>query len=157
MGRNATVCLAVWIGALLGCMPAAGEDWVRLGNSAIDFSLAGLATGPVERVWYGPGGDSLLIQTSSGKVFETKDFESWKASAATAAPAAGRSAIARLPEAGAKTRTAAGQSPASYAFGGYVYRSKDGGASWDNLTAARVPRRVGLTGRLRFERSGDLP
>jgi uncharacterized protein (TIGR03437 family) len=139
MGRNATACVAVWIGALLGCVPAAAEDWVRLGNSAIDFSLAGLATGPVERVWYGPSGDSLLIQTSTGKIFETKDFETWRAAASSVAPLAADQIISKLPEVGARARTAAGQSPASYAFGRYVYRSKDGGASWDNLTAARVP------------------
>jgi uncharacterized protein (TIGR03437 family) len=142
MGRKATLCVAVWVGGLLACVPVAGEDWVRLGNSAIDFSLAGLATGGVERAWYGAGGDGLLIQTSNGKIFETKDFESWKA-AASAPPAvpdgSARLAGAALPEAGAKTRTATGQSSASYAFGRFVYRSKDGGASWDNLTAARVP------------------
>src|SRR5580700_9226228 len=129
MGRNATACVAVWIGALLGCVPAAAEDWVRLGNSAIDFSLAGLATGPVERVWYGPSGDSLLIQTSTGKIFETKDFETWRAAASSVAPLAADQIISKLPEVGARARTAAGQSPASYAFGRYVYRSKDGGAS----------------------------
>jgi uncharacterized protein (TIGR03437 family) len=138
MGSKATVCVAVWVGGLLACVPAAGEDWVRRGNSAIDFSLAGLATGPVERVWYGPGGDSLLVQTSTGKIFETKDFESWKAVASPVAPPAADQIIARLPEAGARTRTASGQSSASYAFGRFVYRSKDGGSSWDNLTAARV-------------------
>ena len=139
MGRKATACIAVWIGALLACVPAAAEDWVRLGNSAIDFSLAGLATGPVERVWYGPRGDSLLVQTSNGKIFETKDFESWKAVASSIAPPAADQIISRLPENSARARMATGQSPAAYAFGRYVYRSKDGGASWDNLTAARVP------------------
>ena len=52
MGRKATAYVAIWVGAMLGSVPAAAEDWVRLGNSAIDFSLAGLATGPVQRVWY---------------------------------------------------------------------------------------------------------
>ncbi len=139
MGRKATAYVAIWVGAMLGSVPAAAEDWVRLGNSAIDFSLAGLATGPVQRVWYSSAGDSLSIQTSSGKIFETKDFESWKAVASAIAPAAPEQIFARLPETGAKTRTATGQSPAAYAFGRFVYRSKDGGASWDNLTAARVP------------------
>ena len=139
MGRKATVSVAVWVGALLASVPAAAEDWVRRGNSAIDFSLAGLATGPVERVWYGPSGDSLLVQTSTGKIFETKDFESWKAVASSVAPLAADQMISRLPEAGARIRAVSGQSPASYAFGRYVYRSKDGGSSWDNLTAARVP------------------
>lgn len=143
MGRKATVYISAWAGAVLAVVsapvPARGQDWVRLGNSAIDFSLAGLATGPVERVWYGPQGDSLFIRTSSGKIFETKDFESWKASASALVPPDTGQSLSKLPETGAKVRTAAGQSSASYAVGQFVYRSKDGGENWDNLTAARVP------------------
>jgi uncharacterized protein (TIGR03437 family) len=108
-----------------------------LGNSAIDLSLAGLATGPVSRVWYSPAGDSLFIQTQSGKVFESKDFETWKSSNAVA-PEAVNASMARTPENGAKLRLAVGQSGAAYGFGQFVYRSADGGASWDNLTAVKV-------------------
>ena len=50
-----------------------------MGNAAIDLDLAGLATGPVDRVWYSPAGDQLRIRTSSGKVFETNDFDRWAA------------------------------------------------------------------------------
>ncbi len=139
MGRKATVLLATWVGALFASPVVWAEDWVRLGNSAIDFSLAGLATGAVERVWYAPQGDGLFIQAKSGKVYQTSDFESWRPVTAGVAPPLPDQSVLKLPEPGAKTRTATGQSPASFAFGQYVYRSKDGGASWDNLTAAKVP------------------
>src|SRR5215471_9650558 len=130
LSRLATAAFAL----ALGSLGVRGESWVRLGNSAIDLSLAGLATGPVSRVWYSGAGDSVFIQTQSGKVFESKDFETWKPSTA-AAPDAGNASIGRAPEAGAKLRLAAGQSGAAYGFGQFVYRSADGGATWDNLTA----------------------
>ncbi len=112
----------------------ANHDWRRVGNTAIDQSLAGLATGPVSRVWYSSSGP-LLIQTASGWVFATADFETWHAVQA-APPAEPPSApVARLPENGARVRTPAGEPATAYAFGKFVYRSEDGGANWDNLTA----------------------
>src|SRR5579863_1995015 len=72
-----------------GASPSAGVaatgspsgDWRRVGNSSIDLSLAALAAGPVDRVWYSASG-SLLIHTASGRVFETSDSETWHRSAA---------------------------------------------------------------------------
>ncbi len=110
------------------------EDWVRLGNSAIDDSLAGLATGAVERAWYSPAGDRLMIRTQSGKVFETADFENWRAST-EAVPAVLAGTAIRQPENGARIRAGGGT---SYAFGNFVYKSQNGGASWENLTAVAV-------------------
>jgi uncharacterized protein (TIGR03437 family) len=132
--RVATAALAL----ALGSLGAHGESWVRLGNSAIDLSLAGLATGAVSRVWYSLSGDSVFIQTQSGKVFESKDFETWRASTAVA-PTEANLNLAKTPETGAKLRGAVGQSGAAYGFGTFVYRSADAGASWDNLTAVKVP------------------
>ncbi len=134
LGRLATLALTL----ALSSTGAWAESWVRLGNSAIDLSLAGLATGGVSRVWYSPTGDSVFIQAQNGKIFESKDFETWKVSNATV-PAESAASVGRLPEAGAKIRAAVGQSAAAYGFGTFVYRSADGGASWDNLTAAKVP------------------
>ena len=57
----------------------------------MDLELAGLATGPVDRVWYSPAGDQLSIRSSSGKIFETNDFDRW-----TAAPA--DTAVPPVPE-----------------------------------------------------------
>src|SRR5580692_10911736 len=55
--------------------PLANPDWYHVGNSLVDFSLAGLAGGPVDRVWYSPDGATLYAITSSGKTFETQTFE----------------------------------------------------------------------------------
>ncbi len=110
------------------------RDWRRVGNAAIDRSLAGLATGPVNRVWYSSSGP-LLIRTASGSTFATADFEAWRPVQAVV-PAEPQSApVSRLPEDGARVRTPVGEPAIAYAFGRFVYRSEDGGANWNNLTA----------------------
>src|SRR5271166_1163485 len=115
-----------------------GMDWRHVGNAAIDLSLAGLATGPVDRAWYSPDGSRLLIRTASGFVFETSDFETWRPVLAPAPEAATRTlAPARLPENGARVRSSAPASTLLYAVGRFAYRSDNGGAIWDNLTAFR--------------------
>jgi uncharacterized protein (TIGR03437 family) len=107
-----------------------------VGNSAIDRSLAGLATGPVNRAWYANSG-ALLIQTESGSVFGTTDFENWRATAAAVPPEPPSAEAAQLPESTARVRSAPGAPATAYAFGKFVYRSENGGASWENLTAFR--------------------
>ena len=102
----------------------------------MDLQLAGLATGPVDRVWYSPAGDQLFIRTSSGKVFESNDFDQWaEAPADTVVPAVPEGRSIALPEQGAQVRNPAGSSPRVYAFGRFVYRSDDSGKNWENLTA----------------------
>jgi uncharacterized protein (TIGR03437 family) len=113
-------------------------DWRHIGNSLIDQSLAGPATGPVERAWYSADGSRLLIRTASGRVFETSDFETWRlATAAAPAEPPARVAASRLPENGAQVRTQPQSSVRVYSFGRFAYRSDDGGGSWENLTAFR--------------------
>ena len=114
---------------------AQSSGWRHVGNSAIDRSLAGLATGPVGRVWFSDTG-TLRIQTASGRVFETSDLENWLASSAAVPPVSAGPAVLTSPEPGAHVRVV-GQSPVIYAFGKFVYRSENGGASWDNLTSYR--------------------
>ena len=114
-------------------------DWYHVGNALVDLSLAGLATGPVERVWYSADGGTLYAAASSGstakKTFETSDFEKWSASQAAAPAIADLSADAtNLPEFGARLKGFNGQRSTMYAFGAYVYQSQNGGASWDNVT-----------------------
>jgi uncharacterized protein (TIGR03437 family) len=117
-------------------VPASVPDWRRVGNTAIDWSLAALATGPVNRVWYSTSG-SLLIETAARRVLETKDFETWRP-AATPVPAEAQNApVVRLPESNAQVRTPVAAPATAYAFGKFVYRSDDGGANWDNLTGFR--------------------
>ncbi len=112
-------------------------DWRPVGNAAIDLELAGLATGPVDRVWYSPAGDQLWIRASSGKIFETSDFDRWTAvppENVVVPPAPGGRSIG-FPENGAQIRNPVDPSPRVYAFGQFVYRSDNSGKNWDNLTA----------------------
>ncbi len=135
----------------------AAPDWRRVGNAAMDLQLAGLATGPVDRVWYSAAGDQLFIRTSSrngsgnssGKLFESNDFDRWIAAPAnTVVPPVpeGRTLTPNelaLPEEGAQVRNPSGSSPRVYAFGRFVYRSDDSGKNWENVTAFHGPSIVG--------------
>jgi uncharacterized protein (TIGR03437 family) len=150
MGNAATVrrvgAICVAAAALLAS-PVSGQapaDWYHAGNHLLDLSLADLATGPVDRVWYSGDGGTLYALTSTGKVFETSDFETWRGSAAVAPAAvdamAGRSPA---PEASAHLRAVASQPSALYAFARFVYYSNDGGVNWENLTAFRTQSLIG--------------
>jgi len=145
MYKSATVrVLAATVAATVGAtlslhaqVPPSASPWRQIGNTLIDRSLAGLATGPVDRVWYSSDGSQLLIRTPTGKVFATSDLETWQP--ASGAPPANPSAPAtgRLPEPQAQTRASRIGSPRLYAFAKFVYSSENSGASWDNLTAYR--------------------
>jgi uncharacterized protein (TIGR03437 family) len=113
--------------------PPGLPTWRHIGNTVIDRSIAGLATGPVDRVWYGSTG-TVLAHTFSGRVFETADFETWRPSTAAAPPEAIPPVATRLPESAAKLR---GQSGMIYAVAKFAYKSENGGASWENLTSFR--------------------
>lgn len=140
MSRLATVLShTVSVGVLLTASGAAwaqaAPDWYHVGNSLEDLSLAGLATGPVDRVWYSADG-ATLYASASGKTFETNDFDRWVASQAEAPPAVDLSTEGTaLPEPGARLKGFNGQRSTIYAFGAFVYQSQNGGSSWDNLTA----------------------
>src|SRR5580693_5037296 len=62
--------------------------WEPVAGYALNVGLAGPVTGPVQAVWYLAGGTRLLVQTESGRVFETADFEQWKLNSSDAVPAA---------------------------------------------------------------------
>ncbi len=129
----ATVLLTAGASAQEGVSPQV--DWRHVGNSAINRSLAGLSTGPVDRVRFSTTG-SLLIQTVSGRVFQTVDYETWKPGTAAVSPDPALPAIP-LPEPGARLRARSPSATVLYAVGKYVYRSENEGASWDNLTNFR--------------------
>jgi uncharacterized protein (TIGR03437 family) len=112
-------------------------DWRRVGNANVDLGLAGLASGPVDRVWYTADGASLLIRTAAGKTYETSDFEKWMPVEAQP-PARKTDPMPALPERGAYARKATGQTPRAYSLGQFVYRSDNGGGNWENLNAVRV-------------------
>src|SRR5713226_4146343 len=112
MCKRATVggaVVAVLVSQAVVCQAAAQitPDWRHIGNAAIERGLAGLATGPVERVWYSQDGSQLYIRTASGKVWSTVDFESWKPAEQAANEPVSRFNPVRLPEPGARVRTQA--------------------------------------------------
>ena len=63
-------------------------EWRRIGNSAFEAGLAGIATGPVSRVWFSPDGGTLYAQTRSGKLWQTNDFQAWQPAATSASNSA---------------------------------------------------------------------
>ena len=106
-------------------------EWRHIGNSAVDLALASPASGAAERVWFSPEGARLFVRTSSGRVFETADFETWKrADAAVNAPEPDRGGAQSGP-----VRSNPLNPQRLYAFGQNVFRSDDGGSSWINVTA----------------------
>src|SRR5262245_24411623 len=98
-------------------------DWRHIGNALVDLNLAGLASGPVERVWYVENGSRLRVLTSMQRVFETTDFETWEpVSGASGAPAVVSGFAQTLPEPNAHARNPVTPSPRVYAYGESVYR-----------------------------------
>ena len=133
MYKSATAWILTATVSLFAQTPAKpATTWRAIGNTLIDRSLAGLATGPVDRVWYSADGSQLQIRTASGKIFATSDFETWRPSSGTP-PAPASPVLSRLPEADAQTRAGTSR---LYAFGKFVYASENG-ANWNNLTAYR--------------------
>jgi len=132
--------------------PVPDSGWRRVGNSAIELSLAGLATGPVDRVWYSASA-TLLIHTQSGRVLETSDFETWHPSNVAVPPdLPPRVAPATLPDGQARVRSG---SKVIYAVAKFAYRSESNGAAWDNLTSYRGASIVGDLADLAVSPSND--
>jgi len=117
-------------------------DWRHIGSFTVELGLAGPASGPVQRVWFGTGG-TLLALTETGRIYQTSDLENWQRSTVSVPPAVVNAKTQSLPEAGARTRALAGDNGRVYAFGNFVYRSDDGGAHWENMTVFRGASIVG--------------
>ena len=115
-----------------GVHAQSGPVWDPVAGYTLNLGLAGPATGPVKAVWYLAGGSRLLVQTESGRVFETADFEQWKLNSSDAVPAAPPKppAVAN-PRAGVQIAT-----PGTRRYSvtrDNIYGSDDG-ATWVNLT-----------------------
>src|SRR5258708_33465701 len=139
MGKKVTACgnLRIWLLILAAAGTVAGQsapEWRHVGNSAVDLGLAGLASGPVDRVWFTPDGSKLLIRTASGRTFDTDDFERWSSSDAQPV-AAEQGPVRSLPEEGASARTPNGQSPRACALAQIGYRSATGAGHSGTLLA----------------------
>jgi uncharacterized protein (TIGR03437 family) len=128
----------------VGVLAQTSPDWRKIGGAGVDLMLASPATGPVEHVWYSIDGSVLYARTSSGKVFQTEDFENWKAAINPPdPPSLLRASAVRLPEPGALIVTASNSRSRIWAMGQQLSRSDDGGRSWTNLTAYKSQSVVG--------------
>ena len=132
-----SICCAV---AVFLAVPAGfaqtAPAWRKVGSASVDLQLAGPATGPVDQVWFAPGGGVLYARAASGAVFETADYETWTPVAGAAEPPANRRATAaRLPEASARIVTLSSNPNVIFGLGRQLYGSEDGGHAWRNLTA----------------------
>ena len=67
-GRTA-LWFAIFVFAGTASAQDVRADWRRIGNSAMDLSLASVATGPVDRVWFSEDGARLFARAADGKVF----------------------------------------------------------------------------------------
>ena len=139
--------LATVLATTLVAGPAAAQNWTHIGNFVLDRGLAGAASGPVKRVWYGPGG-ALYAQTRVGRMYQTVDLENWQPSGASVHSVATNARVRTLPETGAQTRALPGDNGKVYAFGENVYRSEDGGAHWENVTVYRGASIIGAVADL---------
>jgi uncharacterized protein (TIGR03437 family) len=131
--------------AFAGLAAAQTANWRKVGSSAVDLLLASPATGPVENVWFSTDGGVLYARTRSGKVFETADYEIWQPSAAASEPATltPAPAVYRVPEPG--SRVVADSFGRTFALGRQLFRSSDGGRTWDNLSAFRTDSVIGFS------------
>src|SRR3954471_15705160 len=127
MSNNATLLplLRVSLAGLVLAATAVAQapDWRRVGNSTLDLDLAGLATGPVDRVWYSTSGDQIWARSSSGKTFVTNDLDHWVAAGpGSLTPPAPTGSTLRTPENSARVRNPASASSRVFAFGQFVHR-----------------------------------
>ncbi len=133
--KTRILALALGIASAFPTWAQTATAWKRVAGTTIDEGLAGLASGPVETVWYTPGGRGLLARTQSGRIFETTDFVHWRlntAGALSQPPAGAEASPESLPEAGARVQEVSGR---LYAAGtSNLYESEDNGRTWVNLT-----------------------
>jgi uncharacterized protein (TIGR03437 family) len=142
----------LWSTVFLMLVLAAGTSaqdrvpaWRKVGSTAVDLNLASPATGAMKQVWFSDDGTLLYAATKDGKVFATRDFETWQAVAnPPAAPQPPQApSVARRPEDGAEIVGASANTFDAFALGRNLSRSNDGGHSWINLTGYRSQSVIG--------------
>ena len=120
-----------WL-ALSAALAQSQLSWKNLGGTSVSADLAGPVSGPVRRAWYSASGDRLSVETASGRIFETQDFEHWRLNLSGPAPLSLPGLNALIPEGGTRMLVAGNR---LYAAGAdNIYSSDDAGRSWLNLT-----------------------
>ncbi len=130
-----TVTNLVLAHGLLSAQIVQTADWRRIGNSAIDFSLSGPASGSVDRVWFDSEGGKIFARTGSGAIFSTEDLEGWLPVAHSVMPPTENTPARRLPDGARLSRARFTSSQKKYAAGAHIWRSESGGDGWENVTS----------------------
>ena len=117
--------------------PSWTADWRRIGNSAVDFSLPGPASGAVDRVWFDAEGARIFALTAAGVIYTTEDLEGWQLVKQAAAPLVENAVSRRVPSGARLVRAQVRNSRKSYAAGAHIWRTENGGDAWENLTSYR--------------------
>jgi uncharacterized protein (TIGR03437 family) len=129
-------------------------DWRAVGNQILEAAVpVGLASGPVERVWFSADGARLFAQLDNGQVLENADDDSWQVAkgAGVAPPASVRAKNLQAKNWAALTgyrgQSIIGGAPVDAAIspvdgddfvvanGQGLWRTRDGGESWTGLNA----------------------
>ncbi len=146
--RRATLPLALLLANTVAQNPLWSQtllDWRHAGGYTVEQGLAGPAGGRPDAVWF--AGNLLYARTASGQTFQTADFQHWQTATAVEPkhPAAALDARGRLPEAASKLQAVVEDPAAVFALAKNVYRSTDGGMSWQNITAYGSDPVIGAT------------
>ena len=115
-------------------------------------ALAGPASGPVQARVVRAGRNAVMPRPRAGRVYQTADLENWQASNARGASRRRERARCEVCRKRERRRARWPETTAACTrSANFVYRSDDGGAHWENVTAYRGASIIG--GRRR--RSGD--
>lgn len=107
-------------------------EWSRVAGYTLNLGLAGSASGPVRSVWYENGGNRLLAQTESGRIFQTTDFQHWTLNSLDAVPHPSMKPGAQdRPESGIQIGTSGAR---RYSVTQENVYGSDDGRFWVNLT-----------------------
>jgi len=129
VSRTATFGVLAALAAAAVSVQAQSFSWRRIGNTSLIAGQASVAGGPIERVWFGASG-RIFVQLPGGAVFAGDGTGEWVEAPGARPPQAGLESGA-APEAGARILDLGA---VSYAGGRQIWRSDNGGRSWQNLT-----------------------
>ena len=137
--RPAVALLIAHAAAATAALGQSATDWRKVGGSAVDLALAAPATGPVDQVWFSAGGSAPVcphtLPARSSRLPISKPGP-WPNRPPEPPGAAGQRPRVCL-NAGRGYVVAPGNRARFYGLGRQLFRSDDGGRTWENLTAYR--------------------